>query len=222
MFSFLALHFIRVVVNFWLFCWSNLILTHFALFFGGFSGGSAGKQFTCNAGDLGSIPGLGRSPGQGNGYPLQYSVLRIPWTTVHEVTKSQKWLDHFHLVMLWGGQIFGVIYSGVFINFILSALCFKTILLVAHDLRIEILNCQVDIVIILNYTSSSLVGFHKWKFFSLWYSHQIFFVSCLQSTTFSTLLSPKWVFIFNVWILYLSYDLHCILLNLKYFAPKRN
>ena len=40
-------------------------------------------------------------------------------------------------------------------------LCFKTILLVAHDLRIEILNCQVDIVIILNYISSSLVGFHK-------------------------------------------------------------
>ena len=102
LFSFLALHFIRIVVNFWLFCWSNLILTHFALFFGGFSDGSAGKEFTCNVGDLGSIPGLGRSPGQGNGYPLQYSVLRIPWTTVHEVTKSQKWLDHFHLVMLWG------------------------------------------------------------------------------------------------------------------------
>ena len=38
-------------------------------------GGSAGKQSTCNAGDLGSIPGLGRSPGEGNGYPLQYSGL---------------------------------------------------------------------------------------------------------------------------------------------------
>ena len=41
----------------------------------GFPGGSAGKESTYNAGDLGSIPGLGRSPGEGNGYPLQYSGL---------------------------------------------------------------------------------------------------------------------------------------------------
>ena len=40
-----------------------------------FPGGSAGKEFTCNAGDPGLIPGLGRSPGEGNGYPLQYSGL---------------------------------------------------------------------------------------------------------------------------------------------------
>ena len=37
--------------------------------------GSAGKESTCNAGDLSSIPGLGRSPGEGKGYPLQYSGL---------------------------------------------------------------------------------------------------------------------------------------------------
>ena len=42
------------------------------------SGGSDGKETTCNAGDLGSIPGLGRSPGEGNGYPLQYSCLENP------------------------------------------------------------------------------------------------------------------------------------------------
>ena len=41
----------------------------------GFPGGSAGKESACNAGDLGSIPGLGRSPGEGNSYPLQYSGL---------------------------------------------------------------------------------------------------------------------------------------------------
>ena len=41
----------------------------------GFLGGSAGKESAYNAGDLGSIPGLGRSPGEGNGYPLQYSGL---------------------------------------------------------------------------------------------------------------------------------------------------
>ena len=40
-----------------------------------FSCGSAGKESACNAGDLGSIPGLGRSPGEGKGYPLQYSGL---------------------------------------------------------------------------------------------------------------------------------------------------
>ena len=41
----------------------------------GFSSGSAGKESVCNAGDLGSIPGLGRSPGEGNGYLLQHSGL---------------------------------------------------------------------------------------------------------------------------------------------------
>ena len=57
--------------------------------------GSNGKESTCSAGDLGSIPGLGRSPGEGNGNPLQYSCLDNPmdmeawWATVHVVTKSQ-------------------------------------------------------------------------------------------------------------------------------------
>jgi len=41
----------------------------------GFPCGSAGKESACNAGDLGSIPGLGRSPGEGKGYPLQFSGL---------------------------------------------------------------------------------------------------------------------------------------------------
>ena len=45
----------------------------------GFPYGSAGKESTCNVGDLGSIPGLGRSPGEGKGYPLQYSGLESPW-----------------------------------------------------------------------------------------------------------------------------------------------
>ena len=46
----------------------------------GFPGGSDGKESASNAGDLGLIPGLERSPGEGNGYPLQYSCLEIPWT----------------------------------------------------------------------------------------------------------------------------------------------
>ena len=44
----------------------------------GFPSGSDGKASVCNAGDLGSIPGLGRSPGEGNGSPLQYSCLENP------------------------------------------------------------------------------------------------------------------------------------------------
>ena len=43
-------------------------------------GGFDGKESACNAGDPGSIPGLGRSPGEGNDYPFQYLAWRIPWT----------------------------------------------------------------------------------------------------------------------------------------------
>ena len=59
-----------------------------------FPGGSDGKESACNAGDRGSIPGLGRSPGEGSGYPLQYSGLgnsmdRGAWqATVHGISDS--------------------------------------------------------------------------------------------------------------------------------------
>ena len=63
----------------------------------GFPCGSAGKESTCNAGDLGSIPGLGRSPGRGKGYPLQYSGLENPMDhIVNEVAKSRTQLSDFH------------------------------------------------------------------------------------------------------------------------------
>ena len=68
----------------------------------GFPGGSDGKESACSAGDLGLIPGLGRSPGEGNGYPLQYSGLqnsmdRGAWqATVHRVSKSRTRLGDFH------------------------------------------------------------------------------------------------------------------------------
>ena len=64
----------------------------------GFPGGSAGKESTCNAGELGLIPGLGRSPGEGKGYPLQYSGLENPMDCMcdHGVTKSRTQLSDFH------------------------------------------------------------------------------------------------------------------------------
>ena len=64
----------------------------------GFPGSSAVKVSACNTGDPGSIPGLGRSPGEGNGNPLQYSCLENPmdggawWAIVHGVTKRWTWL----------------------------------------------------------------------------------------------------------------------------------
>ena len=60
----------------------------------GFPGGSDGKESTCNVGNLGSVPGLGISPGGGHGNPLQYSCLENPmdrgawWATVHGVAQS--------------------------------------------------------------------------------------------------------------------------------------
>ena len=66
-----------------------------------FPGGSDGKESTCNVGNPGSIPGLRRSPGEGNGNPLQYFCLENPmagggwWATVHGVTKSWTQLSDF-------------------------------------------------------------------------------------------------------------------------------
>ena len=62
------------------------------LFRKGFPCGSAGKESACNVGDLGLIPGLGRSPGEGKSYPLQYSGLEKPMDyTVHGVAKRHDW-----------------------------------------------------------------------------------------------------------------------------------
>ena len=66
----------------------------------GFLGGSDGKESSCNARDPGSIPGSGRSPGEGNGNPFQYSCLENPmdsgpWqATAQRVTKSQTQLSN--------------------------------------------------------------------------------------------------------------------------------
>ena len=63
----------------------------------GFPCGSASKESAYNAGDLGSIPGLGRSRGEGKGYPLQYSGLKNSLDCiVHVVTKSRTEMSNFH------------------------------------------------------------------------------------------------------------------------------
>ena len=66
--------------------------------------GSEVKASACNVGDLGSIPGLGRSPGEGSGNPLQYSCLENPmdgeawWATVHGIAESDT-TEQFHSVL---------------------------------------------------------------------------------------------------------------------------
>ena len=71
-----------------------------------FPGGSEDKVSACNAGDLGSICGLGRSPGEGTGNPLQYSCLENPtdrgarWATVHGVAESRTRLSYFTFTFL--------------------------------------------------------------------------------------------------------------------------
>ena len=88
--------------------WKKWLFMSFSHFIG-FPGGSDGKASACHVGDLGSIPGSGRSPGEGNGNPLQHSCLENPmdggaWQArVYEVAKSRTRLSdftfHFHLFL---------------------------------------------------------------------------------------------------------------------------
>ena len=77
------------------FCIETILNRHQLYLTSGFPGGSEVKASACSVGDLGSIHGLGRSPGEGTGNPLQYSCLENPmdgeawWATVHRVSKSR-------------------------------------------------------------------------------------------------------------------------------------
>ena len=77
--------------------WEDPLEKGIAPLFLGIPCGSAGKEYACNAGDLGSIPGLESFPGEGKGYPLQYSVLDNSMNcVVHWVTKSSTQMSDFH------------------------------------------------------------------------------------------------------------------------------
>ena len=82
----------------------------------GFPCGSAGKESVCNVGDLGSIPGLGRSPGEGKGYSLQYSGLENSMDCIiHGATKSRTQLSlHF----TWGMEDDPVVYRESTLKFL--------------------------------------------------------------------------------------------------------
>ena len=89
----------------------------------GLPGDSDGKESACNAGDQGLITGLGRSPQEGKGYPLQYSGLENSMDCiVHGVTKNQTRLSDFHFLSLSGNTtkvilIYQLLESGYDIDF---------------------------------------------------------------------------------------------------------
>ena len=95
------------------------------------TGGSDGKESACNEGDLDSIPALGRSPGEGNGSPCQYSCLgnsmdRGAWqATVHGVTKSWTQLSNFHF-HLEKDRFIALPGKGEHIGFVPSKSCVPT------------------------------------------------------------------------------------------------
>ena len=81
--------------------WSDWKCIGLLLVVQGFPCGLAGKESACNAGDLDSLPALGRSPREGKSYPLQYSGLgNSTDCLVHGVTKNRTWLSDFHFCFI--------------------------------------------------------------------------------------------------------------------------
>ena len=81
---------------------STIIILKFFIFCCRFYDSSVGKESSCNAGDPTLISGLGRSPGERKGYPLQYSGLENSMNCiVHRIAKSWTWLSEFHFHYLW-------------------------------------------------------------------------------------------------------------------------
>ena len=115
-------HFPILKVGFFFSSTSPLIL-------GGFPCGSDSKESACNSGDPDSPLGLGRSPGEGNGNPLQYSCLQNSmdrgawWATDHEVSKSWTWLSviiTFLYFLPWFHDISPILKVGLFFSSISS------------------------------------------------------------------------------------------------------
>ena len=93
-FTILNMYLAKTCLCLFLFCLgesTNVLCMHLQSFY---SGCSVGKESACNVGDPSSIPGWGRSPGEGNWNPFQYFCMKIPWTeepsaTVHGISNSQ-------------------------------------------------------------------------------------------------------------------------------------
>ena len=108
---------------------SSTISVCIIIYLHSFPGGSDSKASACNAGDLGSIPGLGRSPGEGNGNLFQYSCLENPmdggawYTTPHWVEKCWTQLSDFNF-QFWMTFIFNKIFNFIYTLIIEHWVCF--------------------------------------------------------------------------------------------------
>ena len=121
----------------------------------GFPCGSAGKEFACNAGDLGLIPGLGRSLflGEGKGYPLQYSGLENSMDCiVHGVAKSRTRLSDFHFhfhkkpfFSLTTSYVCGHTYASHMCLYLKQKFC-EPILSLGQDIIFKILFCEFCVI----------------------------------------------------------------------------
>ena len=117
-----------------------------------FPGGSNSKESACNAGDSDSVPGLGRSPGEGNGYPFQYSCLENPmdrggwWATVHVVTRVRHdWAPSTYMNIANCTSLFGPIADATDCVPYTTGIYFLTIL-EAGSLRLGYLQgCFLDV-----------------------------------------------------------------------------
>ena len=97
----------------------------------GFPGGSDGKESACNVGDLGSAPGLQRSPGEAKGNPVHYSCLDSPmdrgvwWATVHEISKNQARLSDEHYYYKQGTNLpgFKSLSMGIICSYNIISVC---------------------------------------------------------------------------------------------------
>ena len=117
-----------------------------------FPGGSHSKASVCNVGDLGSIPGSGRSPGEGNGNPLQYSCLENSmdrgawWATVHGVAKS--WTQLSDGCVMTGHdecQLFSMICPSI-LQLNQSSLMLKLLCVISFLIFNTILNYLTDLI----------------------------------------------------------------------------
>ena len=108
-------------IQWWMSVWTHILIIVSVISLMGFPCGSAGKESTCNVGDLGSIPGLGRFPGEGKGYPLQYSGLENSMDSIVHAIPSHPWLSDFliSLISLIVPILFDFIWPGLLVVWML-------------------------------------------------------------------------------------------------------
>ena len=127
-----------------------------------FPGGSADKVYTCNVGDLGRFPGLGRYPGEDNGYPLQYSGLEnCVKYSVRGVSKSQTLLSNFHFT--WKSRPTYLYSEGLDVSFNIDLFILMVISLVRASI-LHWLNLKLYFLVKLSILILSLLNF--WQNFS--------------------------------------------------------